>query len=269
MGQTVTTVEPLEIEECYAKVTSKFEKPKYEALTFTGYAYLKLMYFIHLVGKYEVSGYGKIVEGKIVDLFLPKQTLSSATATIDEDAMVEFLSEIPSDELKYWELDWHSHVEMSATPSATDKTNYQEQADARGNKQFVAMIVNKSENIWCKDVISGVKFSDISLTREEIKLSDKKKRELYEECKAIVLEKCHKRLTVTIKTKEEEQEEKERRQLSFFRKDKKKHTCKVCGKELRDWETDKCWECKRDETYESYNDYLYDRSKSYWYGSSY
>lgn len=264
MAETVTTIEPLEIEECFSKVTSKFEVPKYSKLTFTSYAYLKLMFFIHLVGDYEVSGYGKIVDGKIVDLYLPKQTLTSATAKIDENAMIDFLSEIPTDELKYWELDWHSHVDMSTNPSGTDKENYKDQAEARGNKQFVAMIVNKSESVWCKNVVSGVKFTDIELEREAIDLHTKEVKELYEECKEIVKEKCHKQITVTIKTKEEEQEDK--KQLKLWKKNKKqKETCSVCGRELRDWEHGKCWECKRDEYHDwyGYTNYYTNRYDNY------
>lgn len=237
--------EPLQITECFKKIVARYEKPKYTELTFTARAYIKLMFIIHLVGSYEVSGYGKIVNGKIVDLYLPQQVLTSTTAEIDEDAMVDFLSEIPTNELKYWELDWHSHVNMPTSPSSTDKSNYEEQAEARGNKQFVAMIVNKSESIWIKNVVSGVKFTDIEIKREPIDLSKKELKKIYEECVELVEDRCTKERRLTVKVTKNMQKDKS--QLSLLTKE----TCSVCGKELESWEHDKCWECKRDEYHEN------------------
>lgn len=238
---TKVTYEPMTVTECYKKIVARYEKPKYTELTFTARAYMKMMFIIHLVGSYEVSGYGKIVNGKIVDLYLPDQVLTSTTAEIDEDAMMQFLSEIPTNELKYWELDWHSHVNMPTNPSGTDKSNYEEQAEARGNKQFVAMIVNKSESIWVKNVVSGVKFSDIEIKREPIELSEKELKELYNECVELVEDRCMKEKRITVKVTRDTKKDKQ--QLSLLTKE----TCSVCGKELESWEHGKCWECKRDE----------------------
>ena len=255
---TSITYEPLTATECYKKIVARYEKPKYTELTFTARAYMKLMFIIHLVGSYEVSGYGKIVNGKIVDLYLPEQVLTSTTAEIDENAMVDFLSEIPTNELKYWELDWHSHVNMGTSPSGTDKSNYEEQAEARGNKQFVAMIVNKSESIWIKNVISGVKFTDIEIKREPIDLSEKELKKLYEECVELVEDRCMKEKKITVKVSKDIQKQ-NKQQLSLLTKE----TCSVCGKELESWEHDKCWECKRDEYHDTSDYYRWYKGYNY------
>ena len=254
---TTLTYEPLEVTECFKKVISRYQKPKYTELTFTARAYMKLMFIINLVGNFEVSGYGKIVDNKIVDLYIPTQVLTSTTAEIDEDAMIEFMSEIPTSELKYWELDWHSHVNMSTNPSGTDKQNYQDQADMRGNKQFVAMIVNKSESMWIKNVIGGCKFDDIEIKREPINLSEKELKKLYDECVELVEDRCTKEKKITVKVTRDIKKDKQ--QLSLLTKE----TCSVCGKELESWEHGKCWECKRDEYHDTSDYYKWYRDYSY------
>ena len=66
-----TKITPLEVTECYNKVMSKFETPLYTELAWSPKAYLKLQFIIHLVGGYEVTGYGRIKNGVVVDVSIP------------------------------------------------------------------------------------------------------------------------------------------------------------------------------------------------------
>lgn len=176
---------------CYASVLGKFESPKWDKITISAKAYLKLMFFINLVGDHEVTGYGKVIDNEVVDFSLPKQILGTLKADVDEQAMTEFIMSKPVDELEYWTVDFHSHNTAPTSASSTDKDNYARQYSMRGNKQFIALIVNKKQEVWCKCVVGGDRFEDVKV--EYISptiLSDKEKSEIYDEAKREVEATC-------------------------------------------------------------------------------
>ena len=176
---------------CYASVLGKFESPEWDKITISAKAYLKLMFFINLVGDHEVTGYGKIINNEVVDFSLPKQVLGALKADVDEQAMTEFVMSKPVDELEYWAVDFHSHNTAPISASSTDKSNYAEQYSMRGNKQFIALIVNKKQEVWCKCVIGGDRFEDVKVEYvSPTFLSDKEKLEIYEEAKREVEATC-------------------------------------------------------------------------------
>lgn len=239
-----TKVTPLEVTECYKKVMSKFETPLYTNLKWTPKAYLKIQFLINLVGEYEVTGYGRVKNGEVIDVSIPKQTLTSTTANVSEMAMVEFMSKIPKQQLSEWILDWHSHVEMSTSPSGTDKENYNEQFEARGCKQFIATIVNKKGSCWCKCVVGGGRFEDVEVSIDN-NFENVDTKELYNECVELVKDNCNKEVTVVVQTKLFETP----KQKDKSKSKTKDRECKICGQPLRAWEDDLCWECKRDNLY--------------------
>ena len=253
-----TKITPLEVTECYRKVMSKFETPLYTKLDWSPRAYLKLQFIINLVGGYEVTGYGRVKNGKVIDVSIPKQTLTSTTANVDEMSMVDFMSKIPKEQLSEWILDWHSHVEMSTSPSSTDKENYNEQFEARGCQQFIATIVNKKESCWCKCVVGGGRFEDV-----EVSINDNFEgidtKELYDECVELVKDNCKKEVTVVVQTKLFETPKTKDKSKS---KTKDTEHCQICGQPLREWEHDLCWECKRDNLY-ALRDYRYGYDYNY------
>lgn len=255
-----TKVTPLEVTECYKKVMSKFETPLYTKLEWTPRAYLKLQFIINLVGGYEVTGYGRIKDNKVIDISIPKQILTSTTANVDEMSMVEFMSKIPKTELSEWILDWHSHVEMGTSPSGTDKENYNEQFEARGCKQFIATIVNKKESYWCKCVVGGGRFEDVEVTTP-CNFESVDTKELYDECVELVTDNCKKEIVVVVQTKLFDTPKTKDKSKSK-KEDKTKEHCQICGQPLNDWEHDLCWECKRDNLY-ALGNYHYGYSYDY------
>ena len=233
---------------CYASVLGKFESPKWDKITISAKAYLKLMFFINLVGDHEVTGYGKIINNEVVDFSLPKQVLGTLKADVDEQAMTEFVMGKPVDELEYWAVDFHSHNTASTSASSTDKSNYAEQYSMRGNKQFIALIVNKKQEVWCKCVVGGDRFEDVKV--EYISptiLSDKEKLEIYEEAKREVEATCTEveevRTPVNVKSHWygdglTKVDRKTSRQTTLL--------CAECGAELVypiEKEEGLCWEC--------------------------
>ena len=166
--------------------------PKYTELTFTAEAYAKLMCYIHLIGEYEITGFGRIVDNKIVDIAILKQTVKSAKVDCDVDAMLEFLTSIPEDQEGQWVLDWHSHVNMGVFESGTDSDNYEEQWEARLHEQYPVMIVNKKQQIYSKCYINPSRKTDIKVFVEKEGLSNDRLVEIYNECAVNVQTLCKK-----------------------------------------------------------------------------
>lgn len=241
----ITKIKPW---NCYASVLGKFESPKWDKITISAKAYLKLMFFINLVGDHEVTGYGKIINNEVVDFSLPKQVLGTLKADVDEQAMTEFVMGKPVDELEYWAVDFHSHNTASTSASMTDKDNYAKQYSMRGNKQFIALIVNKKQEVWCKCVIGGDRFEDVKVEYISPKtLSEKEKLEIYEEAKREVEATCTEveevRTPVNVKSHWwsdglTEEDRKTSKQTTLL--------CAECGAELVypvEKEEGLCWEC--------------------------
>lgn len=198
---TYTKKEPARypITECLNVLKNLWAKPDYTELTISNYAWYKLMAFIHLVGDYEISGFGRIqkmkyTDGKerdtVTDFDIIRQEVKSAYVESDEDAVLEFIMKLPAEQRNEWTLDWHSHVEMATSPSTTDWTNYGEMLKARLGKQFPIMIVNKKASVTSYQIISEARHDAIKVSVIEEPLSSDEIEKIYNECKEKVETLC-------------------------------------------------------------------------------
>lgn len=168
-------------------------QPKWTSLTFDYKAWLKMQCYINLVGDYEITGFGRVVDDKIVDVKILKQEVKSATVDCDVDSMLEFMRSIPKDQIGQWILDWHSHVKMSVFASGTDTDNYKAQFEARCGNQFPLMIVNQNSEVYSKVYISPSKQAPLVIKVEKSPITKEELLELYEGCKKDVEELCSKK----------------------------------------------------------------------------
>jgi len=179
--------------ECFNIIKNMYTAPDYTQLVIEQRAWIKLMCFIHLIGDYEISGFGRIVDGRVVDFDILKQEVRGAYVEASDDAVIDFIRRTPADQRGEWILDWHSHVEMGTTPSGTDWTNYEDMLKARMGKQFPFMIVNKKQSVTCMQYISEQRHPDISIVlsiKEDVSESDM--LAIYNECKEKVELLCKK-----------------------------------------------------------------------------
>lgn len=201
------------VTECFNVLKNLWAKPKYTQLHISSYAWYKLMAFIHLVGDFEISGFGriqnvsyKLEDGSVVahptitDFDIIKQEVKPAYVESDADAVAEFLRNLPPAEIPEWTLDWHSHVNMGTTPSGTDWTNYADMLGARLGNQFPAMIVNKKGNITSYQIISEERHEPIKVCIIEQELPETDLVQIYNECKVKVEELCSKPAVTTTTT---------------------------------------------------------------------
>lgn len=183
-----------ETTECYDLVKELFypTQPKWNELTFKKEAWMKLMCYINLIGEFEITGFGRVVNNEIVDIKILKQSVKSTTVDCNLNSMQEFLMSIPKEELGEWILDWHSHVNMGVFASGTDTANYQEQFKARLNNQYPLLIVNKKQECFARCYISPSKQTEIKLSIKAEDIPEERLREIYEECKQNIEEMCTK-----------------------------------------------------------------------------
>ena len=165
-------------------------EPKFKTLTITYKTWIKLMTYCHLVGDYEVTGFGRVVDNRLIDVKILKQTIKPATVDCDTEAMAEFLMSIPKDQRGQWILDWHSHVKMGVFASGTDTTNYKEQWEARLKEQFPYIIVNQMGQVYARDYIRPSRETEISINIEHDTITKEELKEIYETCKADVESLC-------------------------------------------------------------------------------
>lgn len=190
----------MEVFECLHIIEELFQSPKYSKLTITSEAYIKLMCYINLVGDYEVNGFGRVIDDKIVDFKILQQTVNRSTVLANEQSIFKFMSQTPRDQLKEWILDWHSHVTFSPEPSRTDLSNYELMKELRGNQQFPYLIINKYGQYTCRNYINEYREKDIQLVLpSEQELSNIDIQQIYEQCKQEVEQKCSKIVTVNKK----------------------------------------------------------------------
>lgn len=191
------------VTECYNIVRNMFVQPEITEMAITARAWRKLMCFIHLVGEFEITGFGRIqrdieVAGKVypfvvTDFDIIEQEVKSAYVEADADAVLDFMRKLPADQRNEWTLDWHSHVNMGVTPSGTDWTNYSSMLTARMQKQFPAMIVNKSGNVSMHQIITAAKHPEIRVLIEtSTDLTEEEFSAIYYECKEKVENLCTK-----------------------------------------------------------------------------
>lgn len=191
------TKECYPITDCLDIIKGMFITPKYSQLTITAEAWVKLMCLINLVGDYEISGFGRIVNGKIVDFDILEQEVKPAYVESDAEAVTKFLMSLPEEQIAEWELDWHSHVNMGTHPSGTDTSNYAKMFEARMRKQFPFMIVNKKGEVTLQQYISSARMEDIDVSLEDGDVPETKINEIYEKCRKLVQEKCRRSVVVT------------------------------------------------------------------------
>lgn len=178
------------LKECKNIIYNIFAKPKYTKLNITKQAYVKLMCYINLIGDYEISGFGRIQDGIITDFKILRQEVKSAYVECSEDAVMDFVRSIPTEQLSEWELDWHSHVDMPTSPSGTDWDNYESMSALRGHKQFPAMIVNKQQQFTLINYISENKHDSIDLYITDEDIEKAEIDAIYKEAEADIKANC-------------------------------------------------------------------------------
>jgi hypothetical protein len=114
----------------------------------------------------EISGLGRarVHAGNIFieDVYLLKQSCTSADTELDPEDVAAFLgeviaSEIPPEEIKVW---WHSHAGMSCFWSGTDEKT----AQCFANGWMLSLVVNKKKEYKCRlDVYDPVHLTADSL----------------------------------------------------------------------------------------------------------
>lgn len=205
-ASTQKAPEKYPITECFNVLRSLWAKPEHEQLIITTHAWCKLMAYIHLIGDYEISGFGRIEQRQdkdgnpltcITDFAILKQTVQGAYVESDADAVMDFIRRVPADQRDEWTLDWHSHVNMATSPSGTDWTNYTDMLTARMGKQFPAMIVNKKGEVTAHQIINETRHPSIKILVEKTELDEQTLQELYAECKHNVETLCTKKHTTS------------------------------------------------------------------------
>lgn len=181
----MTKIKP---KECLRVIQNLFATPKYTKLKLGMRAYIKLMCYCHLAGELEITGLGRIKDGEIIDFKIPYQEVTGTTAEASDEAIINLMREIPIEEIKEWELDWHSHVDMQAFISPTDEANYELMSMARGGNQFPLMVVNKRGEFCVKNFIHEGKCPAIELELQGAKISNKEIEKIYNSCKSEVAE---------------------------------------------------------------------------------
>lgn len=194
------------ITECFNILKNMWAEPDYKQLVITPKAWYKLVAFINLVGDYEISGFGRIqsvpnekgeVTSFVTDFDIIEQEVKAAYVESDEDAVLNFIVQLPAEQRAEWTLDWHSHVEMATSPSGTDWNNYSDMLKARMGKQFPSMIVNKRGEITAQQIISENKHPRIEMLIQQKALSDDEILAIYNECKEKVETLCTKAIERT------------------------------------------------------------------------
>ena len=204
-AQTEEILDKYPVTECFTVIRNMYVEPKYTKLYVTPEAWIKLMCFIHLIGAYEISGFGRLQEdeeGKtlVTDFDILKQEVRGAYVEASEDAVMDFIRRTPKEQRGQWTLDWHSHVEMGTTPSSTDWGNYKEMLAARMNAQFPFMIVNKRQEVTSHCYISESRHPQIDMVLLQGSVSEDRMFEIYEQCKAKVETLCTKYVSKPVTT---------------------------------------------------------------------
>ena len=185
-----------QVTECLSYLKNLFAEPTYKELTITTEAWIKLMAFIHLVGEFEISGFGRVqnIDGTdcITDFDIIRQEVRSTYVESDEKAVVEFMMKTPMEQKNEWILDWHSHVNMGTSPSGTDWKNYEDMLEARLGKQYPCMIVNKEGKVTAHQYMGESKHPEIKMALQSKHLTEEEITTIYQECKTKVEELCTK-----------------------------------------------------------------------------
>jgi len=189
------TIQPIQPKNCLNLIKGLFIKPPFEELSFNEKAWLKILCYINLVGSLEVTGLGKIENNIITDVKLLNQIVASAHVQCTETAISDFIAELPKNEIKYWQLDWHSHVNMSVNPSSTDYINYELMNEIRGKSGFPFMVINKKQDINCKWYFCDDVSKDIKVVKpDNIALSEAALVAIYQGCEQDIIKYCKQKI---------------------------------------------------------------------------
>ena len=128
---------------------------------------------------------------KLYNLQMFPQENSGATTDTDTDEYIEWLTNIPNDEINLLRCHGHSHVNMSVYSSSTD-TKYQEDIISKlePNDFYIFLVVNKSNNIHIRlyDLKNNIMFEDndiqiFTLNKDNETFVKKAKELIKENCK--------------------------------------------------------------------------------------
>ena len=234
--ETSTTLQKPVINECRNLIKSLFVNPKYSKLTFTTSSYIKLMSYINLIGDYEITGLGRVVDDKIVDVKILRQKVKPAYVSCDSEAIEDFMRKTPKTEIGQWVLDWHSHVNMAVSPSGTDTDNWELMQEIRLGNQFPVMIVNKKQEFYSKCYINSSRKEPISIDIDAEEITDDDILMVYNECRNDIETLCLVEKTVTTTKSTVSLYDKTKpyngiqKQLAYS--NGKEEYCKFCGDEL-------------------------------------
>lgn len=119
-------------------------------ISFTRDAYIKIRSFVDSTDL-EISGYGKShLDGdKIIvdDIIIVKQKCSGTVTDLDDESTMKFFkSKLDSgEEIKNWNIWWHSHVNMGVFWSETDKKTAEDYCS--NNPYIISIVTNKRREI--------------------------------------------------------------------------------------------------------------------------
>lgn len=115
----------------------------------------------------EVDEETKEISLTIYDVYAPKQEVSSATADISEEGVVDYTMKVlkdggeTDDVGRYW---GHSHVNMGVTPSGTDDDTLAEMVE-NDERYFIMSIHNKNNASYCAIYLgNGLVIKDVTMT---------------------------------------------------------------------------------------------------------
>ena len=191
-NQRQAEVEKPVLVNCFNTLSKLLTSKPIKELEFTEYAWAKIKTYITIIGDYEISGFGRIQDGKITDIKILKQVVESAHAMSDEDAVMEFIMSLPKEQINEWCLDWHSHVKMAmVSPSTTDIENYNLMSKAKMGKPFPAIILTQNNAINCFTYFGDGIYKNTNIIVPEMhNLTTEQYKEIYDECSGEVMEKC-------------------------------------------------------------------------------
>lgn len=144
------------------KKLDSFKEPK---ILCTLEAYRKMRNYVSIHDK-EIGWFGTVEKVNdiyvITDVILPKQEVTSTYNEIDTETLIALASELTSEQITKLRCYGHSHVDMTVSPSGTDKEQVEELTE--GSEWFITVINNKDDDwhIAFNDYKRGLQF----ITRE-------------------------------------------------------------------------------------------------------
>ena len=116
-------------------------------------AYSKMLALINSSDK-ELAWYGtatRVLHNYLIeDIFVYPQSVTAATVDADEEACAKWFMELPDETINKLCFQGHSHVNMSASPSGRDTTNWQKFANLLKPGEFYILCIGnkRGEFYW-------------------------------------------------------------------------------------------------------------------------